>query len=181
MTDIVLLLASLNPDVRAVSLVTEGTKFPKNLKLTKKEVRNKTERKLFDKYFQSDLNTNFTKLIEAEISSFKSNFKQIKKNNLQQILEVLWYSYLPCVDVKGITSDKNGEKSVLKQCKWKGVEVPCSKIFKKFPTDHGFCCSFNMIAANKIFYEGQYTRVIEKLQKFDENNAMDFDGTQSKY
>ncbi len=49
---------------------------------------------------------------------------------------------------------KDGKNSLLKKCKWKGIEIPCSSIFKKFPTDQGLCCSFNMKAADEIFYAG---------------------------
>ncbi len=62
------------------------------------------------------------------------------------------------------TSLKDRENSILKQCKWKGVEIPCSAIFKKFPTDQGLCCSFNMKAADEIFHAGTYSQNMIDLQ-----------------
>jgi hypothetical protein len=79
-------------------------------------------------------------------------------------MEILWSSYLPCFDVENITSMKDRETAVIKVCKWKGVEMPCSAVFKMFPTDMGMCCSFNMEAADEIFNAGFYSNVIMKLQ-----------------
>ena len=46
----------------------------------------------------------------------------------------------------------------MKECKWKGRELPCSAIFVKFPTDQGLCCSFNLKAANELFHAGTFSR-----------------------
>jgi hypothetical protein len=47
----------------------------------------------------------------------------------------LWYLRLPCFDIKGLTSEENGQKAMLKKCKWKGIEIPCAAIFSKVTTD----------------------------------------------
>jgi len=49
----------------------------------------------------------------------------------------------------------------------KGLEIPCSSIFKTFPTDRGMCCSFNMKAADEIFQEKSYSTFIQNLQDND--------------
>lgn len=77
------------------------------------------------------------------------------EKSFKSLFELLWYTQLPCFDVRGITSENAGERSLLKQCRWKSKEVKCSAIFKMFPTDRGMCCTFNLEAAEKIFHEGQ--------------------------
>ena len=67
------------------------------------------------------------------------------------LFEIMWYTQLPCFDIEGVTSKENDQYGMLKGCFWKGVKMPCSKIFKAFPTDQGMCCTFNMAAANDIF------------------------------
>ena len=99
--------------------------------------------------------------------------KQYKKLNQTKAFEAifsnLWYSTLPCFDVRGITAEKDGEKSILKYCEWKGVEIACSAIFTKFPTDQGMCCSFNIKAADDIFNGETYPKLVRKLQEADKN------------
>ena len=58
-------------------------------------------------------------------------------HSYQSMFGILWYTQLPCFDVKEITSDKDQEHGMLKACYWKGKKVPCSKIFKMTPTDTG--------------------------------------------
>ena len=56
---------------------------------------------------------------------------------------------------------------------WKQVEVPCSQIFTTFPTDRGFCCSFNIDAADNIFIDSQYTSLVKSLNKIDQELAVE--------
>ncbi len=88
------------------------------------------------------------------------------------IFSILWYSNFPCFEVKGITSEFDGEKAILRSCRWKGVSIPCSAIFTTFPTDRGMCCSFNIEAADKIFQSGTFTNQLEKMQYFDKNMSV---------
>ena len=53
------------------------------------------------------------------------------------LFEILWYTQLPCFDVENVTSEYRDQYGMLKGCFWKGVEVPCSKVFDTFPTDQG--------------------------------------------
>ena len=53
-----------------------------------------------------------------------------------------------------------------------GVEVPCSAIFKTFPTDRGMCCAFNMKAADEIFRGKKYPDLVMSLQRFDKENRL---------
>ena len=89
------------------------------------------------------------------------------------LFELLWYSQLPCFDVKGVTPTLVGKRtSMLKRCKWKGKTMSCASIFKQFPTDRGMCCTFNMKAADEIFKESQYSTWIKLLQERDANSSL---------
>ena len=83
----------------------------------------------------------------------------------------LWYSTLPCFDDKGITAEKDGERSILKYCEWKGKPMSCSAIFTTFPTDRGMCCSFNMKAAEDVFKGNNYPQLVKKLQSYDKSHS----------
>ena len=89
------------------------------------------------------------------------------------LLSTLWYASLPCYDIKNVTAQKSGERAVIKYCEWKGVPISCAAIFSPYPTDQGMCCSFNMKAADEIYYAGPYSDIITDLQ--DANNAKSFD------
>ena len=107
-------------------------------------------------------------------------------NNIQLILNTtdytpgfgilfssLWHLKLPCFDTKGISALEEGERGILKQCKWKGKKVPCSGIFTTFPTDVGMCCSFNMKAADKIFADSLFSTMVQQLQAEDYNTSFE--------
>jgi hypothetical protein len=84
--------------------------------------------------------------------------------SFRAIFSNLWYSTLPCFDVKGVTSDKSGDIGVLKSCQWKGKPISCSAIFTTFPTDRGMCCTFNMKAADEIFRGSEFPELVKSLQ-----------------
>ncbi len=85
----------------------------------------------------------------------------------EPLFKILWYSQLPCFDVKGVTSKFAGHRSLLKKCLWKGQKVACSAIFDTFPTDRGMCCAFNMDKAETIFKEGKYSNLTRTMQGMD--------------
>jgi hypothetical protein len=66
-----------------------------------------------------------------------------------------------------------GDRGILKRCKWKGMHVPCSGIFTTFPTDRGMCCSFNMKAADEIFVNSLYTTLVKQNQAEDYNTSFE--------
>ena len=41
----------------------------------------------------------------------------------------------------------------------------CTAIFKTNPTDRGMCCTFNALAAEKIYQESKFSNAVAKLQK----------------
>ena len=88
----------------------------------------------------------------------------------ENLLEILWYSQLPCFDVKNITSTAKDELSMIKKCSWKEKEMPCQAIFKTLPTDRGMCCSFNMEKAENIFQKSTFSDLVQNMQEFDRTN-----------
>jgi hypothetical protein len=95
----------------------------------------------------------------------------------RNLFEILWYSQLPCFDVKNITSDNYDELSMVKRCYWKGYKMNCSSIFVTRPTDRGMCCSFNMKKADHILRQSKYTSALAAMQDQDvkygfENNTL---------
>ena len=94
-----------------------------------------------------------------------------QSQTLISYLSTLWYSRLPCFDVEGITSEEEGEKTMIKICKWKGKTIPCSRIFKKVTTDSGICCAFNMKEADDLFAKSEYTTHVKGIQEEEKQLA----------
>ena len=92
------------------------------------------------------------------------------KKSYRNLFPILWYSQLPCFDVKNITSNTPGEMSIIKKCFWKEMEMPCPSIFTAMPTDRGMCCIFNMKKAEDIFQKSEYASLIQTLQNMDREN-----------
>ena len=91
----------------------------------------------------------------------------------EALFELLWYSQMPCFDVRGLTSEAKDEISFLKRCFWKNNPINCSAIFQQRPTDQGMCCTFNMEKADEILKSSKYTEVISKRQVEDAENAFE--------
>ena len=108
------------------------------------------------------------------------NFDMQNKQASSKLFEILWYTQLPCFDIRDITSKVNDNIALLKRCYWKGEQVRCSLIFKMQPTDRGMCCSFNMEAAEKIYKESQYTRSLRELQTQDKKLSFQFKHEEQK-
>ena len=85
----------------------------------------------------------------------------------KSLFEILWYSQLPCFDVRNITSEYKDEMSLIKRCYWKGRQINCASIFYTRPTDRGMCCTFNMEKAERIFQKSRYAAMLSKMQKQD--------------
>ena len=111
--------------------------------------------------------------VEAR-QTYNQNFGQLDLKNLTtylKLFEILWYSQLPCFDVRNITSTQQGATSMLKQCYWKGQLMNCPDIFTTRPTDKGMCCTFNMKAAEKLYKASQYKDALGTLQVQDKTKS----------
>jgi hypothetical protein len=134
----------------------------------------KTLLQIFSDRMNESANSENIKSIQNEKLLLQNIFKNTdQKTVLHNFLSIMWYSKLPCFDIRGLTSGKDGEKSILKLCQWKGKKVPCSAIFKKVATDKGVCCAFNKPKADQIFAKSTYTTIIERLENEEKMAAMD--------
>lgn len=67
-------------------------------------------------------NGSLKKAVDAYLNSSKQSLvKQYKDQSsaLESFISILWHTKLPCHDLKGVTSEVEGEASMLKLCKWK--------------------------------------------------------------
>ena len=114
---------------------------------------------LFDPAFHEQQLNKEVLLTNQQTDSIR---KLDKKNSYPVILSTLWNIGMPCSDTE-VSSNKR-DRSVLRYCEWKGVQVPCAAIFSTFPTDQGMCCTFQMKAAEDMFSGETYPHLIQTLQ-----------------
>ena len=106
--------------------------------------------------------------IKAAKKKYHDDFDKINiSKTYNKLFELLWYTKLPCFDVKGITSQERDEMSVIKRCYWRGKMVDCASIFVTRSTDRGMCCTFNLGQAEKIFKNTRYRNITSRLQQQD--------------
>jgi hypothetical protein len=91
------------------------------------------------------------KELKRSISIVTGHLKQAMKamdltKSFPALFELFWQSRHPCHD-DGSTTFNNESQPMISNCAWKGDPVPCSDLFRKFPTDHGMCCTFNLDAS----------------------------------
>ena len=112
-------------------------------------------------------------LVEAK-KEYQDNYGNMDmEKGYNSLFEILWYTQVPCFDVANVTSSRQHEHAMIKSCTWKGVKIPCSKVFTASPTDRGMCCTFNVQAAEEMFKSGEYQTIIKKMQGRDEAKAFD--------
>ena len=100
-------------------------------------------------------------LVKEAMAAYDENFGSLDmEKSYLPLFQLLWYSQMPCVDVREITSNRKDELSFLKRCYWKNNPISCNAIFQKRPTDRGMCCSFNMEKAEHILKNSSYTKAI---------------------
>ena len=91
------------------------------------------------------------RLLKEEIDQFETTFGSLDyEKSYSALFELLWYSQMPCFDIKGLTSQLKDELSFLKRCYWKETQISCNQIFQKRPTEKGMCYSFNMKMLTKF-------------------------------
>ena len=108
--------------------------------------------------------------IQLSKREYHSNFKEMNiSRSYDHLFELLWYTRLPCFDVKGISSEIKDESSMIKRCYWRGKMVDCGQIFVARPSDRGMCCAFNFDNAEKIFKKTLYTDSFARMQNKDKS------------
>ena len=124
---------------------------------------------LVDPVFEQDLDNG----IVIETNQVMKTINSLDRTKtFKNIFQTMWYSGLPCFDLANVTANKEGDRSILKYCEWKGLPIPCSAIFSTFPTDRGMCCSFNMEAAEAVFHGETYPQIVQALQMKDKKNSI---------
>ena len=119
---------------------------------------------MFDPSKENDRTTK----VKLEKEKYHEDFDQINlSKSYKKLFELLWYTRLPCFDVKDVTSKTRDEMSVIKRCYWRGKMVDCASIFVTRSTDHGMCCTFNLGNAEKIFKDTIYGNMSSDMQKRD--------------
>ena len=99
---------------------------------------------------------------------YHGDFERINlAKSYKKLFELLWYTRLPCFDVKDVTSKERDEMSVIKRCYWRGKMVDCASIFVTRSTDRGMCCTFNSDNAENIFRDNIYMNMSSAMQKRD--------------
>ena len=116
--------------------------------------------------------------VDDAVVQFDKDFGSLDlKKSFRNLVELLWYSQLPCFDLQNITSKNPDEMSLLKRCYWKGEPISCSSIFSTRPTDRGMCCSFNFEKAERTYHTSQYANMIADMQKLENKHL--FEGNES--
>jgi hypothetical protein len=138
----------------------------------------KTENITLKKYssFEIMFNPALRKHYEMAIAYKKAELSDLvntlnRSAAYRSIFQTLWYSSLPCFDIRNKTAFTNGASALLQYCEWKGKPISCSAIFTTFPTDQGMCCSFNMKAAEEIYVKSAYSEILQSLQTLDKQEA----------
>ena len=122
----------------------------------------------------SNLRSQETAKMNETIDYLRKMFQSDRSERVYKMsMTLLWFTNMPCSDIRNVTSEIGSEKSVVKSCKWKGRPINCSAIFKKVTTDVGICCAFNRESADKIYAESAYTSVLKELEEFENKNAFD--------
>ena len=129
---------------------------------------------MFDTSLDPNREDERKKMIQEAFEKYKENFGRLDYDRVyDKMFELLWYSQLPCNDVKDFTSESKDELSFIKRCFWKEKPISCNAIFQMRPTDRGMCCSFNMESAERILKQSKYMEAIATRQSYDVRNGFD--------
>ena len=119
-------------------------------------------------------------LLQEAKGEYEENFKGMDmQNSYHSLFELLWYTQIPCFGSGDNNTNAQHKTGMIKSCSWKGMGMPCSKLFSASPTDRGMCCSFNVDAADKMFKSSEYQKMIIKMQEQDNSMAFDRQETTS--
>ena len=89
----------------------------------------------------------------------KNFFKNAAMQTLfPELFRILWDSTLPCF------KEENEEEHMMLSCEVAGVEVNCSNLFIRVPTDTGMCCALNV---DDSLRASEYTSLVKQMQGED--------------
>ena len=75
-----------------------------------------------------------------------------------ELFRILWDSTLPCF------KEENEEEHMMLSCEVAGVEVNCSNLFIRVPTDTGMCCALNVDDSLRV---SEYKELVKEMQGED--------------
>ena len=108
--------------------------------------------------------------LEAENEFWQTGINEAEASRI--VLGILWMSVFQCNELivsarKSENFGHNNHKRGTKQrdCRWKGVDLPCQELFSLIPTDYGFCCSFNHDSLDAMLRNSNY---VSKVMDVDE-------------
>ena len=128
----------------------------------------------FEMIFHPSKKRNYHTFLHEAKREYQENFDRMDMHkSYESLFELLWYTQMPCFDTGDFNINAEHRNGMIKSCSWKGIRMPCSKLFKAAPTDRGMCCSFNVDAANKMFKSSKYQKMILKMQERDSSMALD--------
>ena len=147
-------------------LQTGDSKPSKGLTVCRKEPNIPTGIKTLNLMLDPAKTSERNETVEAEKKDWNKKFGNLNFTQAyEKLFELLWYSRLPCFDVKNVTSKERDEMSVIKRCYWRSQLVDCASIFVTRSSDRGMCCAFNVGNANDIYKSTKYRIHEEKMQK----------------
>ena len=147
--------------------------FPLGLPTCKNSLSEQSLPKNLD-LFLNNRSSDYEKVLSKEKMQIEDAYERINlKVSYQSFISTLWDSAMPCFDLKGITSNVDGENSILKSCSWRGKQLACSSIFTKVVTEQGLCCAFNAALADQVFIGTSLSSLITNLQKKDSSFAFE--------
>jgi len=140
--------------------------------------------KFFSEYGSDSLQLRvfFDAFLKKDFKAFGDPWKVYLRNNIRKmnmsevydsLMAQLWYSKLPCFDITGLTAMEDNDSSFIKNCKWKGIPIPCASIFTMVPTDQGLCCAFNVAEANAMYADSLFSKTLQTLQANDKNSSFE--------
>ena len=96
------------------------------------------------------------KIIKAKKMIAKAYFAKSDMRSLYpKLFQILWESTLPCF------KEENEKEHMLLSCELAGVNVDCSDIFTRVPTDSGMCCALNVEDSLRA---SKYQKLVKELQ-----------------
>ena len=96
-------------------------------------------------------------VVRRKKETAKNYFKASEMRSLYpELFRVLWFSTLPCFE-----GDIKDNQHMLLSCELAGLKVNCSELFKRVPTDSGFCCALNAVDPLRA---SEYQSLIKEMQ-----------------
>ena len=96
------------------------------------------------------------KVVKEKKDIAKEYFKGSDMKTLfPELFRLLWDSTLPCFE------EENKEEHMLLSCELAGLEVNCSDIFTRVPTDVGMCCALNV---DDTLRASEYQNLVTQMQ-----------------